>query len=154
MIGAAWPTVCAAVAAGGHVGDTYAEHGFTRGQAAAFLAGDPDARKAWEEAREQSADSFFDQAQAIVNNPGPDAKVARVKLQALQWLAGKRNPRYYGERSQVDVNVKTVDLTRIISDAQARLSAARNPELAARAAGAVDAEILALALPNGIKDLL
>ena len=128
-IKAAWPVICAAVAEGGHVGNTYAAHGITRGQAAAFLAGDPDAREQWEEAREQSADSFFDQAQEIASNPGVDSKSARVKLDALRWLAGKRNPRYYGDKSTLDVNVKTIDLTRTIAEANARLAQASRPAL-------------------------
>lgn len=153
-IAAAWPEVCAEVAAGGHVGNAYAARGFTRGNAAAFLAENRDARVMWEEAREQSADSFFDQMQEIANNPGPDPKSARVKLDALRWLAGKRNPRYYGERTALDVNVKTIDLTKTIEAAQARLAAARDPLLADRAARAVDAEILTPLLGNALKDML
>ena len=124
-IAAAWPAICDAVSEGAHVGDTFKRYGFTRGQCAAFQSYSPEGRADWEKAREASADSFFDQAQAIANSPGPDAKIARVKLQALQWLAGKRNPRAYGDRSVVDLNVRSVDLTRIISDANARLAAAR-----------------------------
>lgn len=153
-IAAAWPAVCAAVADGGHVGNTYAAHGFTRGQAAAFLASDPEARRAWEEAREQSADTFFDQMLDIANNPGPDPKDARVRFDTLRWIAGKRNPRYYGEKAQLDVNVKTVDLTAVIAQANDRLARARSPELAQRAAEAVDVEILTHALPDALKSLI
>jgi hypothetical protein len=48
-----------------------------------------------------------------------------MKVDTLKWAARIRNPRLYGDKAQLDVNVRTLDLTRIISDAQARLAASR-----------------------------
>lgn len=147
LIAAAWPAVCAEVAEGAHVGDTYKKHRFTRGQAAAFLASDIDARRRWEEAREQSADTFFDRMLALANSPKADPKSTRAEFEILKWIAGKRNPRYYGERAHLDLNVRTVDLTRIISDAQARLAAQRAGRL-------IDGEVVRAALPATLADIL
>jgi hypothetical protein len=47
----------------------------------------------------------------------------RVHVDTLKWAARIRNPRAYSDKSSIDVNVRTVDLTRIISEANARLAA-------------------------------
>ena len=119
-----WPEVCDRLANGEQVGKVFASYGFTRNQCAAFIASEPDCKRMWDVAREASADAFFDQAQEIADNAEGDGKVARVRLQALMWLAAKRNPRTYSDKATLDVNVRTVDLTRIIQDANARLAAA------------------------------
>lgn len=97
--------------------------------------------KQWQAAREQSADAYADRVSAIANNPGFDSGIARVKMDALRWLAAKRNPRAYSDKSSVDVNVRTVDLTKIIGDANARLAAAQ-------AGRVLEGEVLRLALPD------
>ena len=79
----------------------------------------------WQAARQQSADAYADRVAAIAYNPGSDSGIARVQMDAFRWLAAKRNPHYYNDKAQLDVNVRTVDLTRIIQDANARLAAAR-----------------------------
>lgn len=133
----------------------------------AYRQWEPNARQEWELAREQSADAFAEKALSLAMNPvqvipqeGKEPLIMRIDpanarnaIDTLKWAARIRNPRLYSDKNTLDINVKTVDLTRIISDANARLAAARNPELAARAAGAVDAEILTLALPSALKDL-
>lgn len=150
-IAAAWPDILNKVAAGELVGETITAAGFSREMIRAYLASVPGARQEWDDARMESADAFFDQAQAIASKPSKDPKAARVQLQALQWLAGKRNPRVYGDRAQLDVNVKHVDLTRVIEAAQARLAAARAPALR----DVSDAEVLPdLALPAALHKLM
>lgn len=124
-----WPDICAAVAAGAQAGAEFERHGYSRWHVAAFLAQDVEAKAQWDRSREASADAFADQAQDIANNPGADSRSARVRLQALQWLASKRNPRVYSEKAQLDVNVRTVDLTKVIQDAQARLAASRTAQV-------------------------
>lgn len=153
-IAAAWPELMAKIADGAPIGATVRDMGFSGGELRAYRATEPGADADWQRAKEESAEYFFEAAQDIASNPGPDAKAARVKLQALMWLAAKRNPRAYADRAALDVSVKHVDLTRIIEDANARLAGARNPALADRAASAVDAQILQHALPQSIKDLL
>jgi hypothetical protein len=86
---------------------------------------DAAADKEWQLAREESADHFADQVGEIANNPGIDSGSARVRMDGYRWLAAKRNPTAYNDKAQLDVNVRTIDLTRIIGDAQARLAASR-----------------------------
>lgn len=71
----------------------------------------------------ESADAFLDKAMDAAENAGRDAKAARVQLAAYQWIAEKRDPDRYGQRTRADINVRTVDLTKIIQDANARLIA-------------------------------
>jgi hypothetical protein len=123
-IAQAWPGLLDAIAGGSQVKDALAKANISRDMVRAYLRDVAGARQEWDEAREASAEEFFDQAQDIACNAQTDPASARVRLAALQWLASKRNPRVYGERAQLDVNVRTVDLTRIIQDANARLAAA------------------------------
>lgn len=123
---AAWPDILAALADGAEVRAVLAAHNLTRSALAVALA-DPSMRAEWEAAKEASAEEFFDRVVAIAYNGGDDCDPARVRIQVdtLKWLAAKRNPRAYSDKSQLDVNVKTVDLTRIIQDANQRLIASR-----------------------------
>lgn len=124
---------------------------------AAFMAQDPEAMRQFDLAREASADAFFDKAQAIADTADGDPKVARVRLQAWQWLAAKRNPRRYGERSTVDLNVRHVDLTAIIRDANARLAAARTVNgqvLDSKAIPAVEQSALPAIIPAQLAQLI
>lgn len=72
-----------------------------------------------------SADAYVQKAQQVIEDDSINPKAARVKLSGYQWLAEKRDPDKYGQRTRADINVKTVDLTGIIADANARLAAAR-----------------------------
>ena len=76
-----------------------------------------------------SADAFLDKLTDVMTESETNAKGARVKASILQWLAEKRDPDKYGQRTRADINVKTVDLTAIIKDANARLAAAKEPRL-------------------------
>ena len=128
-IRAAWPELMAQIAEGKPIGATVRAMGFTGGEMRAYRATEPGADADWQRAKEESAEYFFEEAQSIASNPGDDAKAARVRLQALMWLAAKRNPRAYSDKSTVDVNVKTIDLTRTIAEANARLAQASRPAL-------------------------
>ena len=145
-ITAAWTDLIGAVASGGNIGAACAAAGVSRGAVYAFMRENPDARSEWELAREESADAYADQISELLVNPMPDAQVARVRMDALRWLAAKRNPRAYSDKAQLDVNVRTVDLTRIIEAANARL-AGRAPRLIER-----DAQPLAHAADAAIAD--
>lgn len=123
-IAAAWPALIDAVATGGNIGDACALAGITRDQCRVYRLGNPDAAAEWEQARLDSADTFAEQVQTIVNSPMPDSQVARVRIDALRWLAAKRNPRY-NDRVDMSHTVKHVDLTAIILAANQRI-AARN----------------------------
>lgn len=143
---AGWPSLIAAVADGANIGKACDALGVTRDHVRIYQLENAAAREEWIQAREASADAFADMAREIADNPGTDSKAARVKLQALMWLAARRNPRLYSERSQIDVNVRTLDLTRIIQDANARLAAAQVGRI-------VDGQVLRAALP-ALEELL
>ncbi len=137
---AAWPRILEALAAGELVRDTLRGCGFSVDELRAYKAESPQARAEWDAAREQSADAFMDDAIAAAYNRGLDPAHARVRIDTLKWAARIRNPRLYGDRAALDVNVRTVDLTRIIEAANQRLAAAQ----AARAVGqVVEGEVLA-----------
>lgn len=121
----AWPDLIVAVAEGEHIGDACAAAGLTRHDVRHYRLQNAEAEREWQSAREQSADEYADQVASIASNPDLDAARARVKLDALRWLAAKRNPRIYSDKATLDVNVRTVDLTRIIEAANARLAAQR-----------------------------
>ena len=126
---AAWPAILDALANGRLVREVMREHKISDGMKRAYLAGNAQARIDWDAAREASADAFMDEALATANSPTADAAHARTKIDTLRWAARIRNPRLYGDKAQLDVNVRTVDLTRIIQDANARLAAGRQPQL-------------------------
>jgi len=121
----AWQSILDGIAAGGLVRDVLARHGVSRDALRCVLATEPGTREQWEQAREASADALFDAALETAYNTELEPAHARTRVDTLKWAARIRNPKLYGDRSQLDVNVKTVDLTRIIQDANARLIASR-----------------------------
>lgn len=175
-IAAAWPEMCADIEAGSLVIKAIGKHGFTRQHITAFLGRNPGARREWDLAKEASAESFMDMALETAINPGttiwegPDGKPldkplviaedyqhARTRIDTYKWAARIRNPRSYSDKSSIDLNVKTVDLTAIIRDANARLIASQQAgrviagEVVRRALDAPQHEDPA---PLGITDLL
>ena len=140
-IAKAWPELMDTLANGQLVHVALAAAGISRDQMRAYKAGNPQACKEWDMAREDSADAFMDDALATANNPALDPAHARVKVDTLKWAARIRNPRLYGDKAQLDVNVRTVDLTRIIQDANARLAAAQAGRI-------IDAQVIPAQLEN------
>lgn len=128
---AAWPEMCAKLAAGELVRDIYAAAGTSPFMAAMFKAAYPAHRALWDQARQASADSFYDEAMAEARSDVDKEKAqhVRTRIDTLKWAARIRNPAMYSDKSSIDVNVKTLDLTKIISEANARLAAAKEPRL-------------------------
>ncbi len=139
-IAAAWPDIIGALANGAQVNVTLTKHGVSAPTARLYRLENPLAQSEWDAAREQSADALFDEALSIARDPfvdlgkndkgeqvivRRDSAHARTHIVTLKWAARIRNPRLYGDKQQLDVNVRTVDLTRIIQDANARLIHAR-----------------------------
>lgn len=124
-IAQAWPGILAALADGELVRDALEAAGVSRDMLRKFLSDSAAARAEWDSARERSADAFMDQALDVSNNRELDPAHARVRVDTLKWAARIRNPRLYGDKAQLDVNVRTIDLTRIIDAANQRLEAAR-----------------------------
>ena len=125
-IARAWPTLLDALAAGEVMAPHYQAAGLTADQVRVWrVAQGAGTEREWDAAREQSADAYLDMILEVANNPMPDSGSARVKIDALRWVASKRNPRAYSDKAQLDVNVRTVDLTRIIEAANVRLAASQ-----------------------------
>ena len=124
-----WPALMDALETGEEFGSILEAAGVSRGAVRAYRLEDPAKDREWAMAREFGADAYADKINAIANNPGADANLARVSIQAWQWLAAKRNPRVYSDKTQIDMNVRTVDLTAIIQAANARLAAARQAQV-------------------------
>ena len=137
---AAWLDILARIAGGQLITAACAAHNLSREDLFRYRSGNKALMDAWEEARRASADSFFEEAINAARDPHVDVSVGddgktvtvrryadatRVLIDTLKWASAKRNPREYSDKSQVDVNVKTVDLTSIIRDANARLAAAK-----------------------------
>lgn len=55
-----------------------------------------------------------------------DPQMARIQIQAAQWLASKYDPKVYGEKLSVEIEHK-IDLTQAIEDARERALALRSP---------------------------
>ena len=145
-IAQAWPDILAALADGELVRDALEAAGITRDMFRAFIA-DPARKAEWDNAREQSAHAFMEQALDAANNRKLDPAHARVRIDTLKWAARIRNPRLYGDKAQLDVNVRTVDLTRIIEAANQRLAAAQVGRI-------VDGQVIRAALPVELANLL
>ena len=122
-IAAAWPSMLASLASGELIKDILARAGFNRDQVSAYKLSVPGAKAQWDEARAASADAFMDEALDSARSTMADPQATRVLIDTLKWAARIRNPAMYSDKSQLDVNVKTIDLTRIIQDANARLIA-------------------------------
>lgn len=138
----AWPALLADVAGGAQIRQAIEARGLQTEWIRAFRALEPGADAEWQRAKEESADAFSDEGLNVARNPVKvippgaegneqgtqpliiriDPASARVHVDYLKWLAAKRNPRTYSDKAQLDVNVRTVDLTRIISEANARLA--------------------------------
>lgn len=59
----------------------------------------------------------------------PDARRARVLAEFAWKIAASRDPARFGDRSRIQLDVKHVDLSSIIRDANARLAAQRTGSL-------------------------
>ncbi len=123
LVAQAWSNLLDGIAAGDMVKDVLARNGLTYNQVRVYLRAHPQVRTEWDDAREASADAFMDEAFSIARQPAADPSHARTLVDLCKWGARIRNPRAYSDKSIVDLNVKTVDLTSIIRDANARLAA-------------------------------
>lgn len=124
-----WPDLLNALETGESFGPILELAGIARGSLRAYRLENPERDKEWAMAREHGGDAYADKINEIANNAMLDANSARVRIQAFQWLAAKRNPRVYNDKQSLDVNVRTVDLTAIILAANQRLAHARQGAL-------------------------
>lgn len=153
-ITAKWDRLLAGVASGLPIGRWTRHCGFTPDMVRAYRRDNPKADREWTQAREQSADAFMDEAIITSRKRGLDPQHARVRIDTLKWAAAKRHPKEYSDRAAVDLNVKTIDLTHVLDDAQARLTAARAAALGHVIEGAVVRVLEPEALTVKEEDLL
>lgn len=144
-IAAAWPSILLAIAAGDLIKNVLRAHNLSADLLRAYRGENSAFQLQWDQAREQSADAFADEALDVARDPfetvtrdqfgnelpAPlivrrDPAHARTLVDTLKWAARTRDPRKYSDKSTVDLNVRTVDLNRIIADANARLEAQRS----------------------------
>lgn len=138
---AAWPALLDKVAEGEQIGKAIESMGFTRDVVRCYWSLFPERKRLWDVAKESSADALADQALETASDRTLDPAFARVRIDLLKWLAAKRNPRLYNDKQTIDLNVKTVDLTAVIQDANRRLAHAQQGRL-------IEGEVIRLALPQ------
>lgn len=85
-----------------------------------YLEENPSARAAYEKAQEFKSHGFADDIPDIADNELDSAR-ARVLIDSRRWYASKMMPVKYADR--VDINIKTIDITQALSQADARLAA-------------------------------
>jgi hypothetical protein len=130
----AFPDLLDALAAGEVMAPHYAKAKVSADQVRVWRVAVPERLAAWDAARQQSADAYADMILDVANNH-KDSNSARVRIQALQWLAARRDPKVYADSSKITHEVRTVDLTAIILAANARLAAAQTGRV-------IDAEVV------------
>ena len=143
-IEAAWSDLLERIAGGQLIKDARAVHGFSDNDILAYHKTFPASRLEWDGAKLASAASFMDEALTVARDPfidlgkdsdgkavivRRDASHARTYIDTLKWAARIRNPQAYSDKTQIDMNVRTVDLTAIIRDANARLIASQQGRL-------------------------
>ena len=126
MIAGKWQPLLSEIAAGDTtINGAIKAAGLTNDDVRAYRRDIAGADLEWKQAKEERADSLVDEIHATLNNSKLDPQYARVKIDALKWLAAKFYPHFYNDKATLDINVKTLDLTQIVNAAQARLIAAR-----------------------------
>lgn len=144
QVRAAWPALLADIAGGALVDKAITAHGLKREWVRAFKREESGAQAEWDDAMQESAHAFMDEALEIVRNPVKviqpgepgnetgakpliitvDSGNVRARADVLRWAAAKRFPRAYSDKVDVSVLHKHLDLTRIIEAANARLAGA------------------------------
>jgi len=104
-----------------------------------WLEKDDALRNQYARARELQADQEFDEIKAIADLADPeDVNVARLRIDARKWRAGKLRPKVYGDKVAIGgaddlPAIKTQDVT------AADVVAARLAAIKSRATGGTDA---------------
>jgi len=80
---------------------------------------DPNLWEKYKRARELGANAIAEQAVDIADND-LDAKRARNRVMVRQWLAGKLDPKTYGDKLDLTVT-QTVDLSGALAEARSRV---------------------------------
>ena len=94
--------VIAAIAEGGTLADAAAAADVDRSTVKRWLAADDreEFRAQYVQARQDQADAFADKILDIARNDKRDPSCRRVEIDALKWLAGKRKPKVYSDKTE------------------------------------------------------
>ena len=81
-----------------------------------WLARNPDFARQYAYAREEQADTLFDETLAIADAIGDDAtneqiRRAQLQIDTRKWLAGKLRPKKYGDNQKLDAQNDTQSIT-------------------------------------------
>ena len=119
-----WIDILDAIADGQTIGDVCETKPYSRSAVYAFRRESPQlVRDSFHDAMKESAQADMDELRRTISNEDLDPRHARNKINGLMWLIEKKDPDKYGQRVRADFNVKTLDLNKIIADANARLEA-------------------------------
>jgi hypothetical protein len=155
-VAAAWPDLIERIAAGEEVRHAIAAVGLKRDAVRSYRALEPDADEQWKAARQDYAQSLFDEVMQIARSRSKDqieATDKRELLNHLRWSLQKLDPKNYSDKAQLDINVKSMDLTRIIEAANARILARVTPNIAVLAPTRAQAQIEDAELVRSLEDL-
>lgn len=86
-----------------------------------YLEENPALQAAYEKSLVFKAHGFVEEISDIADND-LDPSRSKTRIAARQWYAAKINPAKYSER--IDINIKHIDITQTLLDAQARVSMA------------------------------
>ncbi len=98
-----------------------------------WLAEHEDFANMYARAREERADLIADEIVTIADTE-PDANKARVRIDARKWWAAKVNPKKFGEKATVDLNVKK-DASQLTDAELEHIAAGGRPRPAEKANG-------------------
>lgn len=129
-VAAVWPDLLARIANGDRIGDVLQALGLTRDAVRAYRVLVDKADEEYEQARKDSAASLFEDLRDLARRRSKDQVEAadkRAEMDITRWMIQKLDPKNYSDKAQLDVNVKTMDLTRIVEAANARLIAHHAP---------------------------
>jgi hypothetical protein len=86
------------IADGGTWASACADLGVSSFTLSKWLREDDDLAKQYARAREAQGDIYADRVVDTAMDPTIDPAVARVRIDALKWAAGKRKPKVYGDK--------------------------------------------------------
>lgn len=111
--------VCDRIEAGDFLCDIAAHYGVHRSQLTRWAAADPERKRRIDMARTASGESYAEEADLGLKNATTafDLAKARDRAHHLRWMASKRDPKQFGDRTilagdrENPITIATVDLT-------------------------------------------
>lgn len=108
-IAEAFPYICERIAKGKSLATICDEDHISVATVRKWINEDPELEKRYVRAREDQADYYADEIMKIADE-ATDANLGRLRVEARKWVAAKLKPKTYGERLQLDADVR-IELT-------------------------------------------